>query len=237
MSGAYGFGAILFGIALLVGLFAERPVAGLAPNEFIAVAMLGAAALLMTGSAANEFRRGFAEGSRALAIWALVFAGLLTAYARRDEFGLVLDRLIGEIDPGRTVVTQSGEVVVARRADGSFTLAGRVNGTSSRFIFDTGASTVVLTAESAAEAGFHARALSYSVPVFTANGRTLAAPVTVERIEIGPIVQRRIQALVAKPGVLRENLLGMTFLDRLPSYEVRGNRLILRTGAQDASTR
>jgi aspartyl protease family protein len=29
--------------------------------------------------------------------------------------------------------------------------------------------------------------------------------------------------------VLHANLLGMTFLERLGSYEVRGNRLILRT--------
>jgi len=33
---------------------------------------------------------------------------------------------------------------------------------------------------------------------------------------------------VTKPGVLRENLLGMSFLERLASYEVRQNRLILR---------
>jgi aspartyl protease family protein len=64
--------------------------------------------------------------------------------------------------------------------------------------------------------------------VFTANGRNLAAPVTLDRLSVGPITERRVRALVARPGVLRENLLGMTFLERLPSYEVRGNRLILR---------
>ena len=90
---------------------------------------------------------------------------------------------------------------------------------------------------SAVDAVSPQKCLPAFLPKPSANGRTLAAPVTVERIEIGPIVQRRIQTLVAKPRVLRENLLGMTFLDRLPSYEVRGNRLILRTGAQDPSTR
>ena len=34
--------------------------------------------------------------------------------------------------------------------------------------------------------------------------------------------------MVAKAGVLQINLLGMSFLERLGSYEVRGNRLILR---------
>jgi aspartyl protease family protein len=37
-----------------------------------------------------------------------------------------------------------------------------------------------------------------------------------------------VPALVSRPGALRENLLGMTFLDRLASFEVRGDRLILR---------
>jgi aspartyl protease family protein len=37
-----------------------------------------------------------------------------------------------------------------------------------------------------------------------------------------------VPALVARPGMLGENLLGMTFLERLASYEVRGNRLVLR---------
>ena len=67
-----------------------------------------------------------------------------------------------------------------------------------------------------------------SVPVLTANGRTMAAPVTLPQLAVGPIVERNVRALVARPGVLHQNLLGMTFLERLASYEVRSNRLILR---------
>jgi aspartyl protease family protein len=52
--------------------------------------------------------------------------------------------------------------------------------------------------------------------------------VTLDRVAIGSIREQRVRALVAKPGVLHENLLGMTFLERLASYEVRNNRLILR---------
>jgi aspartyl protease family protein len=144
---------------------------------------------------------------------------------------LALDQVIGEVDPGRTVTNPSGEVVVARRADGSFTVAGHINDKPARFIFDTGATAVVLTADSAAASGFNLEALNYSVPVSTANGRTMAASVVVDRLAVGSIVERRVRALVARPGVLRENLLGMTFLDRLSSYEVRGNRLILRTAS------
>ena len=118
---------------------------------------------------------------------------------------------------------------MARRADGSFTLDGRVNDREARFIFDTGASAVVLTAEGAAALGFHPDGLSYTVPVLTANGRSLAAPVAIDSARHRPDRRTARRAPSSRsPGMLRENLLGMTFLDRLHSYEVRGNRLILR---------
>jgi aspartyl protease family protein len=56
----------------------------------------------------------------------------------------------------------------------------------------------------------------------------MAAPITLDRLAVGPIAAERVRALVTRPGLLRENLLGMTFLERLASYEVRNNRLILR---------
>ena len=64
--------------------------------------------------------------------------------------------------------------------------------------------------------------------MMTANGRALAAPVTLERVVVGDIEMRRVRALVAKPGALGADLLGMSFLERLGSYEVRGDRLTLR---------
>ena len=60
------------------------------------------------------------------------------------------------------------------------------------------------------------------------TGAPLTAPITVDRLTIGDITQRRVRALVARPEALSHNLLGMSFLDGLASYEVRGNQLILR---------
>jgi aspartyl protease family protein len=37
-----------------------------------------------------------------------------------------------------------------------------------------------------------------------------------------------VPALIAQPGQLRTNLLGMSFLNRLESWEVRGDKLIMR---------
>ncbi|HEY8382701.1 MAG TPA: TIGR02281 family clan AA aspartic protease [Microvirga sp.] len=226
--GAAGVSALVLLAAVLVGLYGEEPIAGLAPWDAALLIGLIGIGLTLAGWIVNEWRHSWQEGLRATLVWSIAYGLLLVAYARQDAVLAGLDRLIGEVAPGRVVSGSGGEVVVARRADGSFTLMGRVNTEEVRFLFDTGASAVVLTAESAAAAGFDPATLSFSVPVATANGRTLAAPITIETLSIGPITERRVRALVARPGVLPGNLLGMTFLERLASYEVRGNRLILR---------
>jgi aspartyl protease family protein len=64
--------------------------------------------------------------------------------------------------------------------------------------------------------------------VHTANGTTFAAPVRLRSIAVGPIELRDVEALVTKPGSLNENLLGMSFLRRLRSYEVSKEFLTLR---------
>jgi aspartyl protease family protein len=163
-----------------------------------------------------------------VAITCGILIGAIVLYNSRSEFQAVIDRTIGDIASGRIAVTPEGEVVAARRSDGTFLVTGRVNGREARFIFDTGASTIVLRAEDARGFGVEPDTLAYSIPVSTANGMALAAPVTLATLAVGPIAERNVRALVAKSGVLQINLLGMSFLERLASYEVRGNRLILR---------
>jgi aspartyl protease family protein len=234
--GAFGLGALSLAAAALVFWLAERPVQGFAPDE-AALLLAGVGVALMAASwLVNEYRASWMQGLRTTAFWGVIVAVTAIVFAHREEMLVVLDRVIGEVSPGRTVTTDGGDVVVPRRADGSFTIAGKVNERDVRFMFDTGASAVVLTAETAAAAGVAGSGLDYAVPVSTANGRTLAAAVTLESVTIGNITERRLRALVVRPGLLQQNLLGMTFLERLASYEVRGNRLILRGRSARAPT-
>ena len=100
-------------------------------------------------------------------------------------------------------------------------------------VLDTGASSVVLTQEAAKAAGLPLEVLNYSVNIETANGRARAAPVTLDRIAIGGHQERSVPALIAQPGQLRTNLLGMSFLNRLQSWQVRGDRLLLPDARRD----
>jgi aspartyl protease family protein len=228
MPGAVGLGIVLLAMAVLVVNQADAPIFGLAPGEFALVAALGAMALLVASLIVAEFRGRWVNGLRAMALWSVMLVGLVGFYSYRTELQQVAGRIAGELMPGETTVTPGGEVVVTRRMDGSFVVNGRVNDRDLRFIFDTGASTVVLTNETAKAIGLARSNLIFMTPVSTANGITMAAQVTIERLAVGSIDERRVRALVTKAGVLRENLLGMSFLERLASYEVRQNRLILR---------
>ena len=66
------------------------------------------------------------------------------------------------------------------------------------------------------------------VDVETAGGHTRAARLTLDRLAIGKLVERSVPALVVPRGQMKTNLLGMSFLDRLESWEVRADRLMLR---------
>jgi aspartyl protease family protein len=69
--------------------------------------------------------------------------------------------------------------------------------------------------------------LNYSMSIETGNGPIRAAPVTLDSLTIGAITERSVSALVAQPP-LNVNMLGMSFLNRLESYEGRGDRFIMR---------
>jgi aspartyl protease family protein len=189
-------------------------------TKIMALALLGLIALTL-------FRQRFTHALESALIWVAVALLLVLGYTYRFELNDVADRVLAELIPGRAA-TRGRTVEIARSRAGSFAVATQVNGAHVSMVLDTGASAVVLTQEAARAAGLPLEVLSYSVNIDTANGRARAAPVTLDRVSIGGITERSVTALIAQPGQLRTNLLGMSFLDRLQSWEVRGDKLLMR---------
>jgi len=152
---------------------------------------------------------------------------LAAGYSYRAELREIGDRMLSELVPGRAAV-RGQTVEVARGRGGEFQIAMLVNGARVSMVLDTGASAVVLTQDAAKAAGLPLELLAYNVNVDTANGRTRAAAVTLDRLAVGQIVERAVPALIAQPGQLKTSLLGMSFLNRLTGWEVRGDRLLMR---------
>lgn len=180
-------------------------------------------AYLLVGLRPSEVARAVSS----IAAWALMLGLLTGLYAYRFDASDFIGRVTAEFMPSEPQVGQGGEVIVRRRIGGAFAVAAKVNGARVILLFDTGASLVVLTADDARRAGIDASMLDFGTRVATANGAALAADVRLDRVAVGPIVMRRVPALVARPGALRESLLGMSFLERLKSYRVERGRLVL----------
>lgn len=207
---------------------------GLDAEHFATLAGGVGLALLLVSAMMRAYRGRAADALRALVTWMIIGAGMLAGYNYRYEIGQLGYRIAGEFGaPPTTQVDEQAaggqqSVRIRRRGDGHFIATVMVNGASVPMLVDTGASTVVLKQTDAKKFGIETNRLKYTVPVQTANGVAYAAHVRIRSAAIGQISIANIDALVAQPGVLKESLLGMTFLSRLRSYEFAGNFLTIR---------
>lgn len=153
-------------------------------------------------------------------------AGAVVAYKDPEQVARATDT-VSELLRKRAA-PQTRAVQIARAQNGEFALKAKINGVNAAMVIDTGATSVVLTYETARAAGLPLELLEYDVDVETAGGHTKAARLTLDRLAIGKLVERSVPALVVPHGQMKTNLLGMSFLDRLESWEVHADRLMLR---------
>jgi aspartyl protease family protein len=224
---------LLIGLVLAVAVLLARhdyggTIAGIPTGDAAAALYYAALIVFLGGSVVVLFRDRFSQALEALLFWTVISLVLVLGYTFRMELRDVADRVMSELIPGRVATRSVNNVEISRGRAGDFQVAAQINGVRISMILDTGASAVVLTQEAAKAAGLPLEVLSYDVAVDTANGRTRAAAVTLDRITVGGIVERSVPALIAQPGQLRRSLLGMSFLNRLESWEVRGDKLVMR---------
>ena len=200
----------------------------LTTSDWTEIFVCGGLAAVVATSIPGLFRGRMSAGLFNLALWAVILFGVLASYSYRFELGTMAERVLAVLVPGTVVESGPKEVTVFRRPDGGFTLDASVGRTRLPFTLDTGASSVVLRAEDAARLRIPIRSLSYDVEVMTANGRGLAAEVVLPSLTIGPLTQYDVKALVERPGALHENLLGMSYLNKLESFTVSNDKLVLR---------
>ncbi|ABD08093.1 conserved hypothetical protein [Rhodopseudomonas palustris HaA2] len=172
--------------------------------------------------------------SRILLVLAVLIgtAGAVVAYGdpkRISEAGDAMSTMLKKRVAAATAAAAGhGRVVqIPRGTGGEFAVRAKVNGVNAAMVIDTGATSVVLTYETAKAAGLPLELLNFDVEVETAGGRTRAAKLSLDSIAIGKLVERSVPALVVPRGQMKSNLLGMSFLDRLESWEVRADQLRL----------
>ncbi|HLY77836.1 MAG TPA: TIGR02281 family clan AA aspartic protease [Caulobacteraceae bacterium] len=125
-------------------------------------------------------------------------------------------------------VLESGEASIAKSTDGHFWANAEVDGHPVRFLIDTGATAVALTADDARNLGIDPSSLQYQYTVMTANGPAKAAQVKLGVVSVGRAQVSGVDAFVIDKG-LETSLLGMSYLGRLARFEATPDALVLRS--------
>ncbi|HEY8194360.1 MAG TPA: TIGR02281 family clan AA aspartic protease [Hyphomicrobium sp.] len=193
----------------------------------IAITVIGALTLLYFLSVHGGERRM----GRLPAIVACGVAAVLGVMTLRADPPALLSNIFAaaRLDDDMAPPSTNGpaSVRIRKTADG-FLANSDVNGQAMPLLVDSGAATIVLRQSDAEKAGIDVRRLTFDTPLKTANGTSYLATVRLKSVQIGQLAVDDVEALVAKPGALNENLLGMSFLRRLASYQIAGDFITLR---------
>ncbi len=213
-----GFGALVWVLASAFPDALSGPGSwGRLVQGLILVSFIGSAAVW-------HYRGRMGQAAKHALAWVAIFLLLILGYSFREDLAPIGDRMAGTLVPARPMVNAQGDVEIRMSQGGHFYVDALVNGREVRFMVDTGASSVALSAAAAERLGYDLEALTYNRPYNTANGVVMAAAVMLDTVKVGPIVVHDVRASV-HPSGLDHPLLGMSFLERLSRYEVRGETL------------
>lgn len=118
---------------------------------------------------------------------------------------------------------------IAIQADkaGHFRTELRFNGRKVEGLIDTGATLVAMNETTARKVGVTAPRSAFKHEVNTANGKTKAAVVRIDTVEIGRIRVADVDAVVLEDEALSGILVGMSLLRQLARFEVKDGTLLL----------
>ncbi|TMV83227.1 TIGR02281 family clan AA aspartic protease [Thioclava sp. BHET1] len=178
--------------------------------------ILGAA---IGGALMVQGRRNLGRFAQQLVIWILIFVAAIAAYGLWPQISR------GVIQQ-QAVMGPSGSIVIPRGWDGHYHVTLHVDGVAVNCIVDTGATDLVLTLSDARKIGIDTRSLAFTGRAQTANGTVKTASVRLRQVRLGDVSDRDVRAEV-NGGQLDQSLLGMSYLQRFGTIQIRGDRMTL----------
>jgi len=98
---------------------------------------------------------------------------------------------------------------------GMFRAYGSINGHSVRFLVDTGASSVAMSAKTARKLGIQYHLYGKPTKTSTASGIADAWSIKLKNVRLGQLLVRNVQGIVIDGNHPRQVLLGMSFLKQM----------------------
>lgn len=132
-----------------------------------------------------------------------------------------------DVDDRSTAMAVSGQgVTLIRSPDGHFYAEAQVNGTPIQFLIDTGASGVALSADDARRAGLSFSSGEFSSVGSGASGEVRGKLITLDRVTLGGKSVDNVSGAILEGSEM--SLLGQSFLTRMGSIEITGDRMVIR---------
>lgn len=179
------------------------------------------AVMLILGSLMSRRERAARMLTFVLA-WIAIFGSGFLLLTFRDNLGLVAQRLRAEAFG--TPVQQGRETRIPMAIDGHFWVEGRINGKTTKFLVDSGATMTTIDLETAEEAGVQMSRRRDQF-VRTGNGIIRVRSGLASNLTIGGITRSQVGVQIADNDDL--NVLGMNFLSSLSRWGVEGRWLVL----------
>ncbi len=162
---------------------------------------------------------------RHVAGWIAVFAVVYGVMLFRNDIAALWARARADIS-GEPIASADGSAItLAMEDDGHFWASGSTEAGSIRFLVDSGATTTILSASAARTLGVTVDD-GFPVMVDTANGRIMTRRAEIGRLMVGSIGTGNLPVLVSDADDI--NVLGMNWLSRMESWQVRGRVMEIR---------
>lgn len=120
----------------------------------------------------------------------------------------------------------SDRIQLSRESDGHFYADVDVNAGSVRFLVDTGATAVALTGDDARELGLHWSEEELGPVARGASGPVMGKHIVIDRMQLGDVQATNVRAAIIPEG-LDVSLLGQTFLSKIGSVNISGDKMVL----------
>jgi aspartyl protease family protein len=138
-----------------------------------------------------------------------------------SEFVLTKDQLAKSVPAG-----SYNAVELDRQSDGHFYAEADVDGGTIRFLVDTGATMVALSATDAESIGLQWNDEELQHVGRGVSGDVMGKPVMLKNVALGDLQAQNVQAVIIPHGLDR-SLLGQSFLSRVDSVNIEGDRMTL----------
>lgn len=183
--------------------------------------------LVLVSSALISRRIALGQMVKMFLIWIAIFLIAFILFSFRGEFSIVWERMKSEI-AGTSYQSVNGEqIILTRKDDGHFWIKASVNGVPIDFLVDSGATSIVMSDTDADKAGIEYDINDIPVISNTANGQSRNYRAQIDELKTETARYESVKILVS-PTLGDVNLLGMSYLNRLQSWSVNGNQMILQ---------